>query len=431
MQEAMNKNVTKQLIATRRNIRSKLNLLKSERDAANEQLEHTYQPLAKILAKTPTKPWIKHEPKEEHDDDDDDEQLKERDDEQHLHDTSSHLHHLHDTSSNLHDTSSHHHHLHDTSSNLHHHLHDTSSHHDVFAEKDTSLRSRITPTHLTHLVNFRNARSEKKRMKELENLSFVETGQNTSALLTNTENIPTQRNLSESSYSYTPDLNYAEEVMDIDKSREEQISEAVMDKYLDAFHDLTRRYVKGIVFDTTNEYDYTYVHVDKHTDKYTFGDSTMGFNKKNPDIELKGKIFKGTEGLYELIFKKKPDETITTTSDRKNYAEMITISHANKRHFNPDLGKQGTKAYKYTSIIKPLLNQASIGSGILKQNVKTFGNYKNYKKNVSYDYVHYDDVNELVDRLKLLYASRKSGNNAHNNEIVSIIEELREAHIIE
>ncbi|EGI69183.1 hypothetical protein G5I_02097 [Acromyrmex echinatior] len=46
------------------------------------------------------------------------------------------------------------------------------------------------------------------------------------------------------------------------------------------------------------------------------------------------------------------------------------------------------------------------------------------------DYVHWDDLNELVDRLRLLEASRQTGHNAHDNEILLIIEELREADFI-
>jgi len=41
--------------------------------------------------------------------------------------------------------------------------------------------------------------------------------------------------------------------------------------------------------------------------------------------------------------------------------------------------------------------------------------------NNTVDYVHWDDPNELVDRLRLLDASRNTGNNAHDNEILSII----------
>lgn len=46
------------------------------------------------------------------------------------------------------------------------------------------------------------------------------------------------------------------------------------------------------------------------------------------------------------------------------------------------------------------------------------------------DYVYWDNINELVDRLRLLLASTDAGNTAHNNEILSIIEELREAKVI-
>jgi len=46
------------------------------------------------------------------------------------------------------------------------------------------------------------------------------------------------------------------------------------------------------------------------------------------------------------------------------------------------------------------------------------------------DYVHWDDPNKLVDHLRLLDASHQAGNNAHDNEMLSIIEELREASLI-
>jgi len=48
----------------------------------------------------------------------------------------------------------------------------------------------------------------------------------------------------------------------------------------------------------------------------------------------------------------------------------------------------------------------------------------------SINYVYWDDPNKLVDRLKLLVASKQAGHTGHKNEIVSIIEELREAKII-
>lgn len=45
--------------------------------------------------------------------------------------------------------------------------------------------------------------------------------------------------------------------------------------------------------------------------------------------------------------------------------------------------------------------------------------------------VYYDDPNELVTRLYLLTSSQNAGNTGVNNEIISILEELRERNIIE
>lgn len=52
-----------------------------------------------------------------------------------------------------------------------------------------------------------------------------------------------------------------------------------------------------------------------------------------------------------------------------------------------------------------------------------------YSENIVYEY--YDNPNELCDRLKLLLPSKKAGNTNHNQEINSIIDELRERNIIE
>jgi len=42
--------------------------------------------------------------------------------------------------------------------------------------------------------------------------------------------------------------------------------------------------------------------------------------------------------------------------------------------------------------------------------------------NNNIDYIHWDDPNEFVDRFRLLVALRQADHNAHNNEILSIIE---------
>jgi len=60
------------------------------------------------------------------------------------------------------------------------------------------------------------------------------------------------------------------------------------------------------------------------------------------------------------------------------------------------------KGYKYKSIIVPLLSGKRVGKGIPR--IMTLKD--------KIDYVHWDDPNELVDRLRLLEASRHAGHNA-------------------
>lgn len=57
-------------------------------------------------------------------------------------------------------------------------------------------------------------------------------------------------------------------------------------------------------------------------------------------------------------------------------------------------------------------------------------NSMHHNENAYISYTYWDDPNELVDRLRLLVASKSAGHSGHTNEIMSIIEELREADII-
>ena len=84
--------------------------------------------------------------------------------------------------------------------------------------------------------------------------------------------------------------------------------------------------------------------------------------------------------------------------------------------YNPGAPVSSNRHSKYTKIIKPLFQ---IGGDGLRQ---VTGN--------KIDYVYWNDPNELVNRLRLLWLSRIAGNTNVHNEIESIIEELRECKII-
>lgn len=154
---------------------------------------------------------------------------------------------------------------------------------------------------------------------------------------------------------------------------------------------------------------------------YHIGDKT--FDYQNGYIRIGGGKykFKATPGLLELIFKAKPDSSMCTSSDIANYKAIILRTNAHRK-YHLKTGDFKTKDPKFINFIAKLLG-IKTGTGLPKYMVAKYP-----KKSV--DYIHYDDVNELVERLQLLMASKAAGNDSHSNEILSIIEELREEGII-
>ncbi|KYM95372.1 hypothetical protein ALC62_13986 [Cyphomyrmex costatus] len=148
---------------------------------------------------------------------------------------------------------------------------------------------------------------------------------------------------------------------------------------------------------------------------------------KNDDIIIDGQRYDGTPGLYELIFMKFPNESICTDDDIQTYKSILLTTNAYRRGHNAGNQVLGNKGHKYKNIIAPLVLGKKVGTGIKKKFDLPCAMSLTDNR---IDYVHWDDPNELVDRLRLLEASRQAGHNGHDNEILSIIEELREAGLI-
>ena len=104
------------------------------------------------------------------------------------------------------------------------------------------------------------------------------------------------------------------------------------------------------------------------------------------------------------------------------------MTNAHRRGHKADLSVMGNKGYKYKHVIAPLIGVTATTSSAKRGGGLPRSKIVNDSKNI--DYVHWDDPNELVNRLRLLDASHQAGNDSHDNEILSIIEELREAGIV-
>lgn len=126
------------------------------------------------------------------------------------------------------------------------------------------------------------------------------------------------------------------------------------------------------------------------------------------DLYIGNQIYTGTPGLYELITLRRPKNY--TNCDLNTYKRILEQTKAHLTIHNKIKSSTG---YKYNTIIKKLF------SGQQSQTTKSGGSYQ-----------YWDDPNELVGRLRLLLSSTVAGNTNHNNEILDIIDELREAEII-
>lgn len=160
--------------------------------------------------------------------------------------------------------------------------------------------------------------------------------------------------------------------------------------------------------------------------KLMIGSEPISFDQDS--LKIRDEIYPQTQGLLELLFKRRPNKDILKESDIQYYREIAKLGHLMNKKF--DLNKsyiKNSNNIKYLEYLRDLnpaqIKRSHIGKGLPKFMIAS-------SKELPIDYKYWDDPNELVDRLRLLVAERLAGNNNHENEILAIIEELRECGII-
>lgn len=131
------------------------------------------------------------------------------------------------------------------------------------------------------------------------------------------------------------------------------------------------------------------------------------------NIIIGGKTYRGTPGLYELIFKTSPKKF--TSVDLKNFKNIMKLTNAHKKGYlnSSSVYRNGSK--KYVNVIAKIFPPRKVksGDGMSLKNL--------YQTNV----IYYNDINKLVDRMKLLHEAKEAGHTGLDNEVVALTEELR------
>ena len=136
--------------------------------------------------------------------------------------------------------------------------------------------------------------------------------------------------------------------------------------------------------------------------KVMFGDSEIVLNED--DIILNGKRYIGTDGLWELMTRQLPNENKITDDDLAAYKEL-NLSTNNL--YSGNRLKGNGRGGKYVNYLKPLL-----GNGIKTITLPC-------------------NPNELIERMNLLFESKKAGNNNVKTELKAIIDELYKTKVID
>lgn len=133
-------------------------------------------------------------------------------------------------------------------------------------------------------------------------------------------------------------------------------------------------------------------------------------------------IRKSKRGKHRLSKSNLQTSLQRLNSPKKKRARLSNISPASSRLTSSDDSLHQLKECGRKNRISPIkggtLTKRSTSKSLEKEFIP-------YTTNIAYEY--YDDPNEICDRLRLLVMSKVAGNTNHDQEINSIIEELREA----
>jgi hypothetical protein len=78
------------------------------------------------------------------------------------------------------------------------------------------------------------------------------------------------------------------------------------------------------------------------------------------NIIVEGKSYKGTRGLFELLTRKKVDQSFITESDLKSYKEILQTTHGHLQNNDPAGDIKTKRGPKFKNVISKLFPTVSV-----------------------------------------------------------------------
>lgn len=177
---------------------------------------------------------------------------------------------------------------------------------------------------------------------------------------------------------------------------------------------LTRKYLIKMLHATPGNRRYHVYGARLENDGLKIGDSLL-VTDDDDNLVIKGKTYKGTPGLFELVFKSSPVKY--TMRDLNTFKSILKLTNAHKKEYIVGSSIYRNRSKKYVDVISKLFPPqrgfTSTGKGISMKST--------YDTNV----IYYSNINKLADRMRLLYEAKQSGHTGVDNELIAITEEMR------
>jgi hypothetical protein len=92
---------------------------------------------------------------------------------------------------------------------------------------------------------------------------------------------------------------------------------------------------------------------------FRIGDADVEIDHDSNDI-VQGKSYKGTRGLFELLTRKKVDQTFITERDFKSYKEILQATHGHLQNNDPAGDIKTKRGTKFKDVISKLFPTDSV-----------------------------------------------------------------------
>ena len=203
--------------------------------------------------------------------------------------------------------------------------------------------------------------------------------------------------------------------------------------------DIAKKY---LTYTTGKDSDRIFGIYPDENNKLKIGNKFLKFKGNN--IIIDDKEYTGTEGLWELIVSKEPQEGIYTEDDYINYINLLAQTNTIHQKNNPNTPKpKSSSSEKWKNLISPIWEHIreskkppeeekgkGKGKGKGKRKRQEDPQPSTSKTNGDGLKILPSDPNALIDRFDLLFSSKKAGHTGVKNEIVSILDELKRQGVI-